>query len=533
MKRAGMYARVSTQKQEQEETIQTQKVEIMDRIKADNNVLSPENIYEDDGWTGTILERPGLDRMREDARAGKFDVLYVFDRGRIARKFVYQEIVLEELANLEIEFVTLHDFKAETAEDQVLQAMQGVFHEYERVKIYERFRAGKHRKVRSGRLLGYNPLYGYRYIAKTVERDGYFEINEDEAKVVRLVYHWVGEEGIALREVIRRLHELGIPPRKGKRPTWTKGPIHRMLTDTTYIGMHYYNKSESVVTKNKKTDASPYRRVKKTSRRVRPKEEWMGVEVPAIVSQELFDKVQLQLGRNLKYSRRNKRNDYLLTSLIYCPCGQRRTGEGVNGHLYYRCTDRLKRFPLSRECFNGGVNVKVVDVMTWNSVVDFIRDSERVKAQAERWFGKKMEVVDSPHERRLKEIEQEKNKLLLEEQRYSEAYGQNIMSFEAYRLMMDKVNQRRSLLDSEQIGLLEQNKVQRAGKNIPIDRVLERFNQWIEQADFTKREHFIRQVVDKVTADPENLEIAGQLPVSGSYVELRHEDRHCRLAERW
>lgn len=191
-------------------------------------------------------------------------------------------------------------------------------------------------------------------------------------------------------------------------------------------------------------------------------------------------------------------------------------------------SDRLKRFPLSRECFDGGVNVKVVDVMTWNSVVEFIRDPERVKAQAERWFGKKMEVIDSPHERRLKEIEQEKNKLLLEEQRYSEAYGQNIMSFEAYRLMMDKVNQRCSLLDNEQIGLLEQNKVQRAGKNIPIDKVLECFNQWIEKADFTNREQIIREVVDKVTADPENLEIAGHLPVSGSYMELRHEDRNCR-----
>src|SRR3712207_6306730 len=99
MKRAALYARVSTRRQEEEETITTQLVELRERIATDGHLLVEECVYTEDGWTGELLARPALDRLREDARRGLFQVLYVYDRGRLARKFVYQEIVLEELAN--------------------------------------------------------------------------------------------------------------------------------------------------------------------------------------------------------------------------------------------------------------------------------------------------------------------------------------------------------------------------------------------------------------------------------------------------
>jgi site-specific DNA recombinase len=72
MKRAGLYARVSTANQEEEETIKNQLMEIKERIKKDGNVLLPECEYKDDGWSGTIIARPELDRMRRDAGEGVF-----------------------------------------------------------------------------------------------------------------------------------------------------------------------------------------------------------------------------------------------------------------------------------------------------------------------------------------------------------------------------------------------------------------------------------------------------------------------------
>src|SRR3989337_4397805 len=146
---AALYARVSTAKQEEQETIDSQVNEIRARIATDGHVLPEENVFQDDGWTGEMLVRPGLDLMRDAANEGKFEILYVYDRGRLSRVFAYQEVIIEEITNRGIKFVTLHDIDAVTAEERVLQAMQGVFHEYERVKIAERFRRGKLYKARN------------------------------------------------------------------------------------------------------------------------------------------------------------------------------------------------------------------------------------------------------------------------------------------------------------------------------------------------------------------------------------------------
>lgn len=102
MKRAGVYMRVSTANQEDEETIQNQDMELVARVEADGNSLLPDCIYKDEGWSGSILERPELDRMRADARDKKFDILYAYDRGRLSRIFIHQEVILGELREVGI-----------------------------------------------------------------------------------------------------------------------------------------------------------------------------------------------------------------------------------------------------------------------------------------------------------------------------------------------------------------------------------------------------------------------------------------------
>src|SRR5579864_5664701 len=131
MKRAALYARVSTDRQREDETIEAQLAAVTERIAADGNEILEQNRYLEDGYTGDLLRRPELDRLRENAKRGDFDVLYVYDRGRLSREYAYQELVIEELRDRGIEFVTLHDMKAETPEEQVMQGMQGLFHEYE------------------------------------------------------------------------------------------------------------------------------------------------------------------------------------------------------------------------------------------------------------------------------------------------------------------------------------------------------------------------------------------------------------------
>lgn len=214
---AALYARVSTAKQEEQETIDSQVNEIRARIVADGHVLPEENVFQDDGWTGEMLVRPGFDLMRDAANEGKFEILYVYDRGRLSRVFAYQEIIIEEITNKGIEFVTMHDMQAKTPEEHVLQAMQGVFHEYERVKIVERFRRGKLHKARSGHLINGQAPYGLTYIVKQGNESAKIIVNDEEAKVVNKVFRWLVVDRLPVRGIRRKMFELGYKPKKGKK----------------------------------------------------------------------------------------------------------------------------------------------------------------------------------------------------------------------------------------------------------------------------------------------------------------------------
>lgn len=534
MKKAAIYVRVSTARQEDEETIEGQLIELKQRIKDDGNLLLPDCEYKDDGWTGTILERPDLDRLRSDLASNKFEVLYVYDRGRVARKFVYQEIVIDELREHSIEFISLHDINGDTPEEQLMGGVMGIFHEYERVKITERMRLGKMRKVKENKkLLGYNPKYGYDYYHRIKNgpdaRDGRFEVNEKEAEVVNQVFGWVAD-GVSLRDVIRRLHELGIPPKKQKRMTWTKGPIARMLRDTTYIGKHYYNKTEAVETKNPKDPNQKYRRIKKGSRVTRPMEEWVMVEVTQIVSNEVFEKVQKQLEINLKFSRRNnKKNNYLLTGLIECECGKRRTGDPANnGHLYYRCTDRLTRFPLPRQCYAAGVNATVLDIVVWKKLMQMLANPQLIEKQAQRWLN---EQTSSSDNNALQEAAQRLRKLEEEEKRYTTAFGKELMSERLYKEQMDEVKIERDKLE-QKIGETQVKIAQRP--RLSLEQTVVGAQEMLRSLDFTDKKFIVRKLITKVKATQEEAIIWGQIPILAK-AEVGFEPKHwdCRIAECW
>ncbi|MDB5166071.1 MAG: Site-specific recombinase, invertase Pin [Candidatus Saccharibacteria bacterium] len=511
MKKAAIYMRVSTAHQEEEQTIGNQKMEIMERVGKDTNVtLITDYEYKDEGWSGAIIERPDLDRMRSDAREGKFEVLYVYDRGRLSRKFVHQEIILEELRECGIECISLHDINGQTTEEVLMGSVMGIFHEYERVKITERMRIGKVRKVRENKkLLGYNPKYGYDYYRRIKAgpdaRDGYFEINKQQAKVVKQIFEWIAA-GVSKHEVKRKLFQMGIAPPKGKRDQWSGGTLDRMVCDTTYMGDHYYNKSESVPTKNPRNPEQKYRKVTKGSRKHRPKEEWFHVAVPAIVSTDLFHKVQVQLEKNKRTNTRNNSvNSYLVGGLIECVCGKARTGDPVsNGSSYYRCTDRLSKFPLERECHEHGINVPVFDALVWRNIKELLLNPQLVAAQAQR------RKATSPLQNQLDALHKSLKKLDDEQYRYDKAYGQNVMSERRYKTVMNELNDKREAIVSE-INALEDEMVNQ--KPITVEQYFDGTIKRIENLSFTEKKAIIKKVITKIVATKQEISIWGRIPL--------------------
>lgn len=524
---AALYARVSTQRQENEETIESQIEEIKTKISADGNTLSEENTFVDEGWSGEIIQRPSLDAMRDAAADGRFQALYVYDRGRLSRIFAHQEVVIEELTNKEIKFVTLHDVQAVTPEERVLQAMQGVFHEYERIKIVERMRRGKMFKAKNGILINGQAVYGYNYIKKTDITPAHYEINEEEARAVRMVFDWVAVERISLNEVIKRLYDQKIPPRKGKTEFWSKGPIVRMLKCDAYVkGKVYFNKTESVVTKKPLKDEK-YRKVRKGSRRRRPREEWLPFDVPKLIEDGgILERIRKILDDNKKYSRKNRVHDYLLSGVVYCECGCRLAGDGCNknGHYYYRCIERIHAFPLKRKCMAKGVNAQVLDAIVWKELVGLLANPSLLMEHARLWLSSQSNDRHNQYE--IANLEKLLEKAKEEEDRYVKAYGKGTLEFEQFRSSMKEVKRRKLSYQAQidgfksQLAVVEANKVGLDELCLEAQRVLKSFNMVTNEV--MEKVKVIRDLISKIIIkDRKEAEVFCHIPINT--LKLGHE----------
>jgi site-specific DNA recombinase len=228
--RAALYARVSTSRQEQEKTVRSQ-VDAIERACVEAGiVVSPERRYVDEGFSGSRLDRPALDALRDAVADGLIDRVLVYCPDRLARSYVHQQVILEELAKRGAQVHFVEHPVGERAEDRLLVQMQGVIAEYERAKILERTRRGRMHKVREGRMLPFGTApYGYAIVRSRELPGGSVIVDEVEAQNVRSMYRWVIEDGLSARQVAKRLNALGIRPRRAK--LWVVGSVHVILTN--------------------------------------------------------------------------------------------------------------------------------------------------------------------------------------------------------------------------------------------------------------------------------------------------------------
>ncbi len=494
-----LYARVSSSNQEVQQTIQSQLDEIKSRIEADGNILPKQNIFIDDGWTGEMLQRPSLDLMRDGAKTGNFKALYVYDRGRLSRIFFHQEIVLEELRDKDVEFISLHDVKAITPEEQVLQSMQGVFHQYERIKIIERFRRGKLYKAKQGIIINGDALYGYSYIKKTDKSPTSYQINEKEAEIVRKIFRWVGVEGLSMRGVIMKLYRMGVYPKKRKKDTWSKGPIVRMLKNRSYIdGIAFYNKSEAIVSKNP-INKEKYKRVKRTSRRVRPTEDWIPFEIPKLIEDKsLFDKVQKILEDNKRYASKNRKYDYLLTGKTYCEHGFRRVGDGYSKgqNHYYRSAARIYEYPKETKCDCMGVNAVVLDGLFWDKLHKILINPVLLRKLAEKWF-KERDNYSTSSVDEVANLKKQIDNLRGEEVKYAKMYGEGIVDSSQFEELMRGVKTKKRRYQDE-IEEIKNKSNSENSADVSLIELCKEAESVIKSQDTTDRKQVVRELVDKI-----------------------------------
>jgi RND family efflux transporter MFP subunit len=212
-----LYARVSSESQARDNTIASQVMALRERIAADGFSLEPDQSYVDEGYSGSILARPALERLRDAVAGGHIERIYVHAPDRLARRYAHQVLVIDEFRRAGAEVVFLNRPIGGTAEDDLLLQVQGVIAEYERAKILERGRRGRLHAARSGSVSALTGApFGYRYVSRTQGGgEARFEVVEDEAHIVRLIFAWVSLDRLSMREVCRRLHQMGCQTRRG------------------------------------------------------------------------------------------------------------------------------------------------------------------------------------------------------------------------------------------------------------------------------------------------------------------------------
>lgn len=387
----GYYARVSSQRQADEKTIESQLKEIAQRIKDDGFLFEHAAAFRDEGFSGSELFRPDLERLRDQAATGLVNRLYVHSPDRLARNFAHQMLLLDELARQECEIVFLNMKDVpDSPEGHMLLHMQGVFAEYERAKILERTRRGLRHAAAVGSLSVFGGApYGYRYIGKA-EGNGQarWEIDPVRSEHVRMMFDFVGRQGYSLGAVIREFESRSILTKTGNA-IWDRGTLRDMLGNPAYYGQARFGRKRLEL-------RIPGKRAKRGDPRMPQRakvcvptdpSQQIVVTVPAIIDESLFHRVSEQLAENRKrHRRREEPSPYLLSGLTLCgQCGSaycaRRHGERV----YYRCLGTDKRRHGSKViCDNESTKGSELEAVVWSELVKLLIDPSRMKAELER-----------------------------------------------------------------------------------------------------------------------------------------------------
>jgi site-specific DNA recombinase len=405
IKSVALYARVSSERQVQQATIDSQLAALRERVAQDGFTVLPSDEYVDNGHSGSSLRRPALERLRDRVAQGAVDLIYVHSPDRLARRHAHQVLLLEELAKHGVRVTMLEGRSGDSAEDQLLVQVQGVIAEYERAKIMERSRRGKLHKARTGSInVLSNAPYGYRYIKKSDGAPAHYQVALHEAQVVRRIFEAVAREQKTLRGVAQMLNEEGVAPRgepkRRAQAIWRAGAIHGVLRNPSYMGQAAFGKTERVERAGSLRPIIGRAAVPKTAKsgqRERASEEWIRIAVPAIVSEDVFAAAQTQLERSRALAERNRKSGrYLLAGLTVCACCrygyygryQWSGGRERKRLAYYfcgasSCNPGSKQMAISG-CRNRGVRVDQLEAEVWRSVCALLQDPGRVMQEWSR-----------------------------------------------------------------------------------------------------------------------------------------------------
>lgn len=491
--RAVTYSRVSTEEQADNYSIPTQ-IEAIHKYATEHGMEVIKDCI-DAGITGVTLERPALDEVRDLARSKQADAVIVYDPDRLSRNFAHLMVLASEFDRGGVQLAFVTESMEQSPEGKMLFGMKGLFAEYERTKIVERTMRGKKQKAREGKQPGGKPPYGYKLI------DGKHVVYEEEAKVVRMIFEWLGIDGLTLRGIQAKLNDMRVPTRNGGK-FWQRCVLHRIVREEAYTGCWHYNKRVGAPATFKKGASV---------QRLKPKEDWIQVVVPSIIRKPTFEAAQRQLERNATFSPRNTRRQYLLTGLIVCgKCGYRYNAKTVDRKTYYSCNSKLG-YITPVNCGSRYVRGDAIEPLVWDSVKEMLSQPKVIIEQIERQRSTNnngyLEVDLQAVNRSLEKKNQEIDRLL-------EAYRIGAIDSQLLKREMDKTRQEQGALVRRREDL--QKQLEESGQHESDIGYIERFCKSIsvvlDNLSFDEKRQVLREVIDRVEIDGDQVTIYGVIP---------------------
>ena len=524
------YARVSSRRQAQAQTIEQQ----LDRLRAHAAAhgwnLAQEHVFRDDGHSGASLRRPGLDRLRDVAAGARLDRILITAPDRLARNYVHQVLLIEELQGHGAVVEFLDRPMSQDPHDQLLLQIRGAVAEYERTLITERMRRGRLRKLRAGILLPWaRPPYGYRVDPERPRDPAGVRLDEAEAAAVRDLFAWFVDEGASVSGLARRLRGLGIASPSGLS-SWCLSAVRNVLTNPVYLGQVFGNRLRARPVERRRSALRPVGRGG-DSRRVTDPAEWIAVAtVPAIVGREQFERAQERLAYNQRMARRNNRvHQYLLRGLVSCGhCRCACAGRHVwRGYDYYVCRTRTQppsRSPGER-CPTRHIPGGPLEELVWRDLCEVLAAPEMIAHAMERargghWLPQEMQA-------RRANLRRARAGLRQQIERLTEAYLAGVVQLNEYQRRRRDAEGRLLALDGQERELTHDADRQAEAARLAghAAAFCRRVRQGLEQADFHRKRALLELLIDRVIVTGEAVEIRYTIPVGPE----GERDPFCRL----
>jgi site-specific DNA recombinase len=519
---AAIYARVSSEQQREENTIASQTASLIQFAQGHDLEVPKEWVFEDEGYSGATLERPGLERVRDLAAEGQIQVVLAYSPDRLSRKYAYQILLMEEFARQGVETLFVRAPQGASAEDQLLVQFQGMIAEYERAQILERSRRGKRHRAQTGQISVMSGApYGYRYIRKSDEAPAAYTVWEDEARVVRRVFEMYTVEGLSIGEITRQINAKGIPTRKAST-RWERSTVWAVLRNSAYQGLACFGK----------TRVSARTRVLRPQRRrgvttpcltaghERPREEWIQIPVPALVSQDCFARAQELLQENKIRSRRRTIEPSVVQGLVSCQkCGYAlsRTSTRTSARKihYYKCigSDGWRKLggPI---CSNRRlIRQDLLDQIVWAEVIRLLEDPALIQQELDRRLAAARS--SDPTAKREQSLQRELTHVGKGIDRLLNAYQEGLLSIEQLRERMPALRQRQQTLRAELQAIADQANDREAFLRLAetITAFLSRLRSAAETLSVTERQRIVRLVVKDILVGEDTITIRHSIPI--------------------